>query len=108
MDDDGESVKLGFGNSLPDGVSEGSPDETVISITDDDVPDVTASFEQPAYSVDEGDTVNVKVILSAQPERVVEIRVTATYLGGVGSTDFTGAPTTLSFGANDTEKTITF
>ena len=92
VDDDGESVKLGFGGTLPDGVSEGSPDEAVISITDDDVPDVTASFEQPAYSVDEGDTVEVKVILSAKPERTVEIRVTATYLGGVGSTDFWECP----------------
>ena len=108
VDDDGESVKLGFGGTLPDGVSEGSPDEAVISITDDDVPDVTASFEQPAYSVDEGDTVEVKVILSAKPERTVEIRVTATYLGGVGSTDFLGVPTTLNFGANETEKTLTF
>ena len=108
VDDDGESVKLGFGGTLPDGVSQGSPDEAVISITDDDVPGVTASFEQAAYSVDEGDTVEVKVILSAQPERVVEIRVTATYLGGAGSTDFTGAPTTLSFGANETQKTLTF
>ena len=106
-DDDGERVRLTFG-ALPARVSSTSPSQAVVSITDDDGPDVTASFERAAYSVSEGDTVDVKVTLSAQPERVVEIRVTATYLGGVGSLDFTGAPTTLSFGANDTEQTLTF
>ena len=105
--DDGESVKLGFGN-LPTGVSAGSTDESTVSITDDDVPSVTVSFEQASYTVAEGDSVTVKVILSAQPERSVDVPVSATYLSGVGSTDFTGAPTTLNFGANDTEKTINF
>ena len=36
--DDGESVKLGFGNTLPTGVSAGTTDEAVVTITDDDVP----------------------------------------------------------------------
>ena len=45
VDDDGESVKLGFGNSLPTGVTVGSTGETTVSITDDDVPSVTVSFE---------------------------------------------------------------
>ena len=53
IDDDGESVKLGFGNTLPTGVSAGNTDEAVVTITDDDVPSVSVSFEQ--YSVDEGD-----------------------------------------------------
>ena len=38
IDDDGESVKLGFGNTLPTGVSAGTTDEAVVTITDDDVP----------------------------------------------------------------------
>ena len=50
-DDDGESVKLGFGSSLPTGVTAGSTDETTVSITDDDVPSVTVSFEQDSYTV---------------------------------------------------------
>ena len=53
--DDGESVKLGFDNSLPTGVSEGSTKEAVVSITDDDVPSVTVSFEQGSYTVAEGE-----------------------------------------------------
>ena len=36
--DDGESVKLTFGNTLPTGVSAGNTDEAVVMITDDDVP----------------------------------------------------------------------
>ena len=43
VDDDGESVKLGFG-SLPAGVSAGTTNETTISITDNDVPNVEVSF----------------------------------------------------------------
>ena len=107
VDDDGERVRLTFGN-LPAMVSSTSPSQAVVSITDDDVPTVTVSFEQPSYAVAEGDSVTVKVILSAQPERAVDVPVSATYLHGVGSTDFLGAPTTLNFGANDTEKTINF
>ena len=106
-DDDGERVRLTFGPLSP-GVSSTSPSQAVVSITDDDVPTVTVSFEQPSYAVAEGDSVIVKVILSAQPERAVDVPVSATYLHGVGSTDFLGAPTTLNFGANDTEKTINF
>ena len=108
VDDDDESVKLGFGHSLPAGVTAGSTDESTVSITDDDVPSVTVSFEQTSYTVAEGNSVAIKVVLSAQPERAVDIPVSATYLHGVGSTDFLGAPTTLNFGANDTEKTINF
>ena len=37
-DDDGESVRLAFGATLPAGVSEVSPSETTVSITDDDDP----------------------------------------------------------------------
>ncbi len=107
LDDDGERVRLTFG-TLPARVSSASPSQAVVSITDDDVPSVTVSFEQPSYAVAEGRSISVKVILSAQPERAVDVPVSATYLGGVGSLDFLGAPTTLNFGANDTEKTINF
>ena len=106
-DDDGERVRLDFG-TLPPRVSSVSPSQAVVSITDDDVPTVTVSFEQPSYTVAEGESVTIKVVLSAQPERAVDVPVSATYLHGVGSTDFLGAPTTLNFGPNDTEKTINF
>ncbi len=107
VDDDDESVKVVLG-TLPTGISEGTVKETVIAINDDDVPTVTVSFEKTAYSVTEGDSENIKVILSAKPERAVTITVAATLLDGAGVPDFTGAPATLNFGKDDTEKTITF
>ena len=66
-------MKLSFGNTLPTGVSAGTTDEAVVTITDDDVPSVSVSFEQGSYSVDEGDTVTVKVTLNANPKRTVTI-----------------------------------
>ena len=67
-DDDGESVKLTFG-ALPDGVTRGVRDQATVSITDDDVPQVTVSFEQLTYTVEEGATTTIKVMLGADPER---------------------------------------
>ena len=107
VDDDGESVKLTFIN-LPTGVTEGTIKQTVVAINDDDVPSVTVSFENSAYSVDEGSSETIKVILSAEPERTVAIPISATFLNGVGNGDFSGAPITLNFAGDDTEKTITF
>ena len=107
VDDDGESVTLSFG-TLPTGVTEGTTTETIVSITDDDVPSVTVSFENSAYSVDEGSSETIRIILSAKPERAVAIPVSATFLHGVGILDFSGAPVTLNFAEDDTEKTITF
>ena len=59
VDDDGESVKLTFGN-LPTGVSEGTTNETIISITDDDGPSVLPSRYPSVYTphaVPEGSSV---------------------------------------------------
>ena len=71
VDDDGESVRLAFGTSLPAGVSAGSPSETTVSITDDDDPAVTVSFGAATYTAAEGGTATVTVTLSADPERTV-------------------------------------
>ena len=105
--DDGESVKLGFG-ALPTGVSAGTTNEATVSITDDDVPSVTASFEQSTYSVDEGDMVDVTVTLNADPERTVTIPITATDQGGASGGDYSGVPASIEFNSGDTEKEITF
>ena len=97
IDDDGESVKLGFGNTLPTGVSAGTTDEATVSITDDDVPSVEVSFEQSSYSVDEGDTVDVTVTLSEDPERTVTIPLTKTDQDGASSADYSGVPASVTF-----------
>ena len=107
VDDDGESVKLAFGNSLPTGVTAGTTAETTVSITDDDVLTVTVSFEQGSYTVAEGNSVSVKVVLSADPERTVTIPVTAAGQGGATSSDYS-VPNSVVFNSGDTEKTLSF
>ena len=108
VDDDGESVKLGFGSSLPARITAGTPAETTVSITDDDVPSVTASFEQPSYTVAEGNSVEVKVTLSADPERTVTIPLLKVNQGGATSTDYSNVPGSVVFNSGDTEKTFPF
>ena len=65
VDDDGESVKLTFGSTLPTGRHRGNDHtQALVSINDDDLPaDVDVEFEQSSYTVAEGGTVTVKVTL---------------------------------------------
>ena len=106
--DDGESVKLTFGNTLPAGVSAGNTDEAVVTITDDDVPSVEVSFEQGSYTVAEGSTVPVTVTLNADPERTVTIPITTTDQDGASSADYSGVLANVIFVPGDTEQTFTF
>ena len=116
-DDDGESVLLGFGD-LPDSVSAGDDSTATVSITDDDHPSVTVRFEQSTYTVAESDDtsttevteneVEVKVILSADPERTVIIPLQPSQQGGITSADYSTIPVVLQFKAGEEEKTFTF
>ena len=107
VDDDGESVLLSFG-TLPAGVSAGSPATATVNITDDDVPTVTVRYEQASYTVGEGNSVVIKVILSAAPERTVTIPIPRSNQDGASNGDYSGVPTSLTFNSGDTEKSITF
>ena len=117
VDDDGESVKLSFGASLPDGVTAGTTDEATVTITDDDVPSVTVSFGSDAYTVAESDdsdttnvtenTVEVTVTLSADPERTVVIPIEKTNQGAT-TADYSGVPQNVTFDSGDTSKSFTF
>ena len=107
IDDDGESVKLAFGNALPTGVSAGNINETTMMITDDDLPSsLTVAFGSPSYSVTEGDDVEVTVTLSEDPERSVTVPLTATNQGGASDSDYSGVPPTLTFNSGETEKSF--
>ena len=107
-DDDGESVRLGFG-SLPDArVSAGTPDETTVNITDDDIPSsVEVSFGSAAYTVTEGGTVDVTVILDDDPEQTVTVPIGTINEGGASGSDYSGVPATVTFSSGETEKTFT-
>ena len=107
VDDDDESVLLGFG-ALPDGVTEGTNAEATVSIVDDDVPAVTVGFEHGSYSVAEGASVTVRVRLSAVPERTVTIPISRTHQSGASSSDYSGVPASVTFAGGDTEQSFTF
>ncbi len=106
-DDDGESVRIAF-DTLPAKVSPGARDETVVRITDDDVPEVAVRFEQAHYTVDEGSTVTVRVTLSADPERLVTIPLSATGQDGAGPGDYSGVPEYVMFNRGETRKSFVF
>ena len=117
VDDDGESVKLSFGN-LPDGIGTGNVSETTVSITDDDFPSITVSFEHATYTVAESDDPSttqlqenqapIRVTLSADPERDITILIDRENQGDASDTDYSGVPAGLDFDSGDTERTITF
>ena len=91
---DDETVELSFG-TLPSGVIEGSPDESEISVEDDDV---CASFGERSYDVDEGSSLTVEVELSRAPGRSIRIPVTVD----------PGTNRNLTFGRNTTSRTFTY
>ena len=78
------------------------------TITDDDVPSVSVSFEQGTYTVAEGSTATVKVTLNADPERTVTIPITKANQVGASDNDYSGVPTNVEFASGETEKRFTF
>ena len=108
VDDDDESVKLAFSTNLPSRVSTGTPHQTTVRITDDDDPQVTVMFAQTSYLVVEGETVTVRVALSADPERTVTIPLVTANQDGASSADYSGVPSTITINANESSKTFEF
>ena len=106
VDDDGESLRIEFGD-LPDNLSPGTTTETVVTIVDNDDPEVEVSFGQSAYDVAEGASQTVTVNLSADPERMVVIPLTATNQDGATDADYS-VPASVTFDSGETTKTITF
>ena len=89
IDDDGESVALGFG-TMPDDVTAGTT--ATVSITDDDAAGVTIS--ESALSIDEGASDTYTVVLDTQPTTNVTVAI-----AGRADTDITLSGETLT---NDT------
>ena len=108
VDDDGESVRLSFGATLPTGVTAGTPATSAVTITDDDAPQVTVAFRQSTYSATEGSTVTVAVTLSADPERNVSIPIEKTNQGGATAADYAGVPQNVTFDSGETQKSFVF
>ena len=107
LDDDDETVTLGFG-TLPSTVKTGGDHETAtVAIRDDDDPYVDVEFGEATYSADEGGTATVTVTLSADPERTVAIPLAGTGQDGATAADFT-VTSSVTFNTGQTSKTFTF
>ena len=113
VDDDGESIQLGFGTALPVGVTVAAAADavttTTISLTDnDDVPAVTVAFGAATYTTSEGAAsgVTVTVSLSANPEREVTIPLTVTLQGEAEAADYTGVPGSVTIASGATSATF--
>ena len=107
LNDDNELVKFSFG-VLPDGVSVGTLKESAVSITDDDVPKITVTFERANYFVSEGQSTTIKVFLNRDPERTLIIPIEITKRGRATNADYFGVPNSLTFGYGETEESFTF
>ena len=103
VDDDGESVKLTFGSTLPAGVTEGTTNETVVSINDDD-DSIGVKISKTSLTIEEGSSDTYTVVLNTQPAGDVTVTI-----GGNSGTDVSLDKTTLTFTDQDweTAQTVT-
>ena len=67
--------------------------------------DETVTFVESDYTVREGQTVEIIVRLSEDPERTVAIPIVAAPQGNASADDFSGVPGEVTFESGDTEKT---
>ena len=77
------------------------------TIEDDDDPAVTVKFGAASYEAEEGGSAVVTVELSVDPEREVEIAVTAAGENGADSGDYMVTGATVTFGSGETSKEVT-
>ena len=104
INDDGESITLGFGD-LPEGYATDMPPTATVSLADDEE---TVSFGADTYTATEGGTAaTVTVTLSAASSAPVDVALTATRNGSTAAADYSGIPATLSFAATETSKIFT-
>ena len=98
--------------NLPNGVTGGTIKAINVVVIDDDGPEpireVTVTFEQTTYAVDEGSRVSVKVMLSSAPGRQVVIPITQTRYGGITPADYSGIPSQVIFESGETEQAFDF
>ena len=78
------------------------------SIEDDDDPAVEASFGSSVYVAPEGGSVAVRVMLSGDPERELEIPLVVRHLDGASEADYSGVPELVTFESGVTTRTFEF
>ena len=79
-----------------------------VTVTDDAPESVEVSFESHTYTVMEGSTVTVTVMLSEDPERTITIDLVGAGEDGASTTDFKLHPARVTFHPGETSKTVVF
>ena len=109
-DDDGESVTLSFVNAPNDRlITDNRPSTATVALEDNDgAGKVEVSFGAATYTATEGGSgATVRVQLDAAPGRAVTVPLTKAHAGGATAADYSGIPANVTFGANQTSKTLT-
>ena len=112
VDDDLESVAIGFG-SLPSGIAAGSPSVAVVNLTDNDsgTNTWTVNFGARAGTVrdgvKEGGGYFLSFKLDRKTGRILTIPLKYEYLGGATAADFTDLPSAVTFDKNETGAGVT-
>ena len=106
-DDDGESIRLRFGD-LSDAITEGRFVETTISIAHVDLSPVTVSFDQRTYSVPEGSTTTVNVVLDMDPIRTLTIPIVIISQSSTSTAENISAFSSVTFEPGVRESSIEF
>ena len=79
-----------------------------VSVRDDEAPSVEVSFQRDSYTVTEGESETVRVILSANPRQTVAIPINTTNLNGASDDDYSGVPSEITFSNGETQMSFTF
>ena len=120
----GETQKTVSVHSIDDSINEpeeetlvvtlGNPQNAVLNrdratgiIKDNDDPDVSVEFASSAYSVAEGETVAVRITLSADPERTVTIPIAVDRATTAATEDYSLQSASVVFESGETSKDIT-
>ena len=94
--------------SSPSNATLGSTRSSTVTIRDNDVPSVTVSYASAAYqAIEGGSAAKVTVNLSARPGRQVVIPISVARKAGASSADYSGIPSSVTFGSRDRTKTFT-
>ena len=97
VDDDGESVRIGFG-TFPEGFVAGARATATVALADDDGPVTEVFFDGAAdLTVKEGNVTRVSVYLSEPARATVTIPLTKTHRGGATAADYSGVPESVTF-----------
>ena len=106
VDDDDESITVGFG-TLSEGVTAASPRTAQVLLVDNDDPPVTVRFGAASYMATEGGaTATVQVALSGASQHDVSVPLVVTEADRATADDYMLSATSVTFEAGNTSATF--